>query len=165
MARRSRYGVPRTKRTKKIRPLVRIKERVAKKGGRCSACRGRYEAGDRVTVAIIKRRTYHTHTCVPANVAASFSMGGGAVAIANTPTAVVAALSANWTVGEAKLVALQALENAMVAVAKNETVTPEMEKAFERYNKLKAVFLRPGTEHEGKQGAKFSVLEVVKAFF
>ena len=69
--RRAAYGAAR--RTKKIRSPIRVKERVAKKGGKCAACRVRYEPGDPITVVNVKRRTYHRATCVPANVGAAIS--------------------------------------------------------------------------------------------
>lgn len=165
--RRSRYGGYRSTRTpkpKKIRPMIRVKDRVAKKGGRCAACKSRYEKGDNVTVVNIRRRTYHQGSCVPANAGVMPTAGGGP--IAPTPAAVVSALSHTWSEGESKLVAIQALENAMVVIAKNSnSITPEQEKAFEKFNKVKAMFLRPGSEQEGKQAAKLAVLEIVKTFF
>jgi hypothetical protein len=61
---------------------------------------------------------------------------------------------------------MMALENALVVTAKRAAViTPEMEKAFDRYNKLKAMFLRPGSDNEGQMAAKLAVVEVVKAVF
>ena len=154
----------RTPRAKKIRPMVRVKERVAKKGGRCSACKGRYESGDKVTVVNIRRRTYHTAGCVPANVEQSGVSSGPVVG--STPTAVVAALSTTWSPGEAKLVAMQALENALVTVAKKAAViTPEMEAAFDRYNKLKGVALRPGSENEGVMAMREAVIKLVRTIF
>jgi hypothetical protein len=90
--------------------------------------------------------------------------GGGPVG--STPADVVAAMRSNWTVGEAKLVAIQALENAMVVIAKHTAnLTPEMEKSFDRFRKVKTVFMRPGSEGEERQGAKLAVLEIVKSFF
>jgi len=153
-----------TTRTKKIRPTVRVKERIAKKGGRCAACRIRYEKGDEVTVVNIRRKTYHRHGCVPANVGQLPTATGPSV-IGDKPEDVVKALSSNWSIGEAKLVAMLALENAMVVVAKKSTITPEMEKAFDRYGKVKNMFLRPGSEQEEKQAARLSILEIVKTFF
>ncbi len=162
MRRRSVFRRPRAK---KIRSAVRIKERVAKKGGRCSACRGRYETGDEITVVNIRRRTFHRHGCVPANVGQMPTTGAGPV-VGNTPTAVVAALSTTWSVGEAKLVAMQALENALVVVAKKApSITPEMEAAFDRYNKLKGVALRPGSENEGVMAMREAVIKLVRTIF
>jgi hypothetical protein len=162
--RRSRYGGFRAPRTKKIRNPIRVKERVAKKGGRCAACRSRYEKGDEITVVNIRRRTYHRHGCVPMNVGVMPT--AGPMAVANTPEAVVKALASNWSVGEAKLVAIMALENAMVVVAKNTPVTtPEMEKSFDRFMKVKAMALRPGSDQEGKQATRLSLIEIIKTFF
>lgn len=162
MRRRSVFRRPRTK---KIRSAVRVKERVAKKGGRCSACRGRYETGDEITVVNIRRRTFHRLGCVPANVG-QMPTGSAGPVMSNTPTAVVAALSTNWSVGEAKLVAMQSLENALVVVAKKAfSITPEMEAAFERYNKLKGVALRPGSENEGVMAMREAVIKLVRTIF
>jgi hypothetical protein len=162
---RSRYGGYRKPRTKKIRPLVRVRERIAKKGGRCAGCRSRYEKGDEITVVIVKQRKYHRHTCVPANAGQMPTAGAPNGPIANTPDAVVKAFASNWTIGEAKLVAIQAFENAMVVVAKNSTITPEMEKAFDRFNKIKARVIRPGTDAEGQVAFRLAITEIAKNFF
>jgi len=143
-----------------------VKTKVTKKGGRCSACRGRYEVGDTVTIVKTKRRVYHSATCVPAN-AGQVPVAGGAAVIANTPDAVVKALSSRWTVGEAKMVAILALENSLVVVAQNRPggITPEMEKSFDRYNKLKGMAMRPGSDNEGNMAVRLAILEVVKTVF
>ncbi len=162
-----RHNSFRTPRRKKIRNPIRIKERVAKKGGRCSACRGRYEKGDEVTVVNIRRRTFHRHGCVPLNVGQMPTAGGG-VQVGSTPADVIAAMRSNWTVGEAKLVAIQAMENAMVVIAKNNAIVEkdvDPNKAFDKYKKYKTVFLRPGSDNEGRQGARLAIIEVVKTFF
>jgi hypothetical protein len=158
--RRNRYGGFSTPKKKVIRNPIRVKERVAKKGGRCAACRLRYEPGDPVTVVNVKRKTFHRNGCVPANV--DMPTAAGPV-IANTPTAVVQALSAQWSPGEAKLVGMMALENAMVVVAKAmPVITEEIEKAFDRYEKLKSSALRPGSENEGNMAMREALIKLVR---
>jgi len=150
-----------------------VKERIAKKGGKCSACKSRYEAGAEVTVVNIRRKTYHRHTCVPANVHQLPTAGGPAVG--NTPEDVVKALSVNWSIGESQLVAMLSLENALVATAKSKGITPEMEKAFETYNKLKAravqipagesAAIRESLEKEAATAKRMSIINLVKIVF
>lgn len=159
------YASYKKPRAKKIRPIVRVKEKVLAKPGKCSACRGRFAPGETVVIVSIKRKVYHKATCVPANAGALPTAAGGP--LVNTPTAVVGALSANWSVGEAKLVAIMAMENAMVAIAKSKgaAITDEMEKAFDRFMKLKAMALRPGSDNEGDQAVKQSLITILKTFF
>jgi hypothetical protein len=163
---RRRYGgyrAPRTPRPKKIRPMVRVKERIAKKGGRCAACKGRYEAGTPVTVVNIRRKVYHTAGCVPANAGQLPTSGG--IQVNPTPDAVVKALSTTWALGEGKLVGMLALENALVIASKSIDITPSIEKAFDRYNKLKAMAMRPGSENEGNMAARMAIIDLVKLVF
>jgi hypothetical protein len=162
--RRSSAYSTRKKRTKKIRPLVRMKEKLAKKGGRCSGCRARYEVGDPVTVVVTKRRTYHRATCVPQNALQTPNnpyLGPPAA----SPTEVVRMFSSKWSVGESKMVAMLGLENAMVVLGRALNFPKEFEDAFEKYNKFKEHVLRPGSEQEGKQAAKLAVIALVKTVF
>lgn len=171
--RRRRSYLGRQPRTKKIRSAVRVKERVAKKGGRCAGCKSRYEAGADVTVVNIRRKTYHRHTCVPANVHQLPTAGGPTMN--NTPEEVVKALSINWSVGEAQLVAMLSLENALVATAKTKGITSEMERAFEVYNKLKAravqipqgesAAIRQSLEQEAATAKRMAIINLVKTIF
>jgi hypothetical protein len=159
-----RYGFNRRPRAKKIRNPIRVKERIAKKGGRCAACKARYEKGDEITVVNIRRRTYHRHGCVPAN-AAQMPMTAGPV-VGTTPEAVVKAMSSNWSPGEAKLVALMALENAMVVVGKNAPAfTEAMDRSFKRFMGAKGHILNPGNDTETSSAMKLAVNEIVKTFF
>lgn len=159
---RTRRSSFKTPKPKKLKPMVRVRQRAAKTGGKCAACKGRYEKGDAITVVIVKQRKYHTATCVPANVG-TMPVAGNAVA--PTPDDVVKALASTWAEGEAKMVAMLALENALVVVAKSKGITPEMEKAFDRYNKLKAMAMRPGSKNEGEMAARQAILDVVKVVF
>lgn len=154
----SRYGY--RPRTKKIRNPITVKDRVAKKGGRCAACKLRYEIGDKVTVVRVKRRTYHQGVCVPANAAQMPSVPGSTIA-GLTADHIAKSLSVSWTVGEASMVALAALENALIVRIKrgDKKIDPEMEKAFDRYNKLKGMALRPGSDNEGRM----AVLQAMKS--
>jgi hypothetical protein len=60
---------------------------------------------------------------------------------------------------------MQSLENALVVVAAFTGITPEMEAAFERYNKLKGVALRPGSENEGVMAMREAVIKLVRTIF
>jgi len=124
----------------------------------------RFAAGAEITYVIVRKRKYHTLSCVPVNVGQMPAAAGGGPLIAS-PDAVVKALSTNWTIGESKMTAMLALENALVVVAKNKGITPEMEKAFDRYNKLKGMAMRPGSQNEGEIAARLAIIEVVKAVF
>ena len=158
--RRSRYGGglggTRRPRTRKVKSPIRVRPTTAKKGGRCTGCRGRYEVGDPVTVVKMKRRVFHTGTCVPANI--------DQLATLMTPAA-TAAPTMPKTAGEAAMLALVHLENAMVMRAKSVGITPEMEKSFEKYTKLKGMALRPGSDNEGRQAMKLATVELVKLVF
>src|SRR5678815_225807 len=163
MRRHSRYGGG-ARRTKKIRSPISIKNKTAKRGGRCSGCRSRFEVGDEVTYVKVKRRVYHAHTCVPANAGQMPTAGGP------TPTTaaeVAKSLSANWQVPEAQMVGLLALENALVVAIKRGQMrmNPEVEKSFDRYEKLKQVAMRPGSAQEGKQAMKMATIDLVKLVF
>lgn len=167
--RRSRYGGYgyRTPKAKKIRPAVRVRERVAKKGGRCAGCRGRFEKGDNITVVIVKQKKFHTSGCVPANVGQQNVVGTTAPTGPMSAAGVAQGLSVMWTYGEAKMVGLLALENALVAGIKSGavTVTDEIDKQFDRYNKVKAMAMRPGSAQEEKQAMVLAATALVKLVF
>ena len=155
--RRSRYsgmGSTRRQRTRKVKSPIRVRPTTAKKGGRCTGCRMRYEVGDPVTVVKMKRRVFHTTTCVPANI--------DQLATLMAPAATAAAPTMPKTAGEAALLALVHLENAMVLRAKTVGITPEMEKSFERYTKLKGMAMRPGSDNEGRMAMMRATMELVK---
>jgi hypothetical protein len=167
--RRSRYGGYgyRKPRTKKIRPAVRVRERIAKKGGRCAGCRARFEKGDPITVVIVKQKKFHTNGCVPANINQPGSVVGAAPAGPMSAANVATALSASWSFGEAKMVGLLALENALVAGIRSGVVnvTDEIDKQFDKYNKVKAVAMRPGSVQEEKQAMVLAATALVKMVF
>lgn len=167
---RSRYGGyrSRTPRAKKIRPAVRVRERIAKKGGRCAGCRARFEKGDPITVVIVKQKKFHTNGCVPANVGQQGVVGASAAPTGPLSAAGVAqSLSVMWSFGEAKMVGLLALENALVAGIKSGavTVTDEIDKQFDKYNKIKAMAMRPGSVQEEKQAMVLAANTLIKLVF
>jgi hypothetical protein len=161
--RRPSFGTKR--KTTKIRNPIRVKERTAKKGGKCAACRMRFEPGDPVTVVNVKRRTYHRNGCVPLNVGMP-AAGGGPMPVMDAAQ-VAKAFSINWSAGEAKMVGLLGLENAMAVMGKLGIIkdTPEVEKAFDRYNKCKASAMRPGSDQEGKQAMVLAATSLIKIVF
>jgi hypothetical protein len=57
--------------------------------------------------------------------------------------------------------ALAALEEVIVDAATKE-MTPEMAKGWERYQKVKAHFLAPGTPAEGRLAMKQALIDAVK---
>lgn len=157
----------RTARKKKIRSPIRVKERIASKGGRCAGCRARYEKGDEVTSVLIRRRVYHRKTCVPANVGVLPSSGvvGGPVMV--TATQVAQAFSINWSLGEAKMVGLLGLENALAVAMKTGAIkyTEEIDNAFNKYNKIKGSAMRPGSDQEGKTAMMQAATRLIQLVF
>jgi hypothetical protein len=66
---------------------------------------------------------------------------------------------------ESKLtLALRALEEAILEKA-GKALTPEMEKAWSKYQKLKEVVARPGSSNEGTVALKLALIEAVKLVF
>jgi len=61
--------------------------------------------------------------------------------------------------------ALAKLEEALVAKAKKTGITPEMNSAFERYQKIKARALQPGTISEGDVALRLGTVELIKLVF
>lgn len=66
---------------------------------------------------------------------------------------------------EAKVFALNALENALVANAKVVGVTPEVDKAFVRYNKIKSLALGAKTDGEMNAALRHAMIDLVKLVF
>jgi hypothetical protein len=159
------YGTKR--RTKKIRNPIRVKERIAKKGGRCAACRLRFEAGSEVTVVNIKRRTYHRHTCVPANVGMPQPSGGVGASAMTTAADVGTAMSIKWTQGEAEMVGLLAFENALAVKLKRQVggITDAQRTEYKKYNARKNMALRPGSENEGRQAMMAAIISLVRLVY
>ena len=61
------------------------------------------------------------------------------------------------------LVVMEQLLEALLSV-RGVKITPEMEKHFERYNKLKALMLHPGTPGEGRAAAKQALKALTTVF-
>jgi hypothetical protein len=164
--RRSRYGgYGRTPRAGKIRSPISVKAKIAKRGGKCNGCRGRFEIGDNVTYVKIKRRVYHTASCVPANAGSMPAAGAGPVI--TDAASVAKAFSTQWTVGEAQMIGLLALENALTVAIKRGVVKMDKatEDAFDKYEKFKSMALRPGSAQEGKQALVLAIRDLVKLVF
>lgn len=86
----------------------------------------------------------------------------GLISVRGEPTTVTVTMNAT----EAAFAAMLGLENALVArVREEKKVSPELDRAFVKYSKLKELALRPGTTHEGKSALKMAVLELVKMVF
>ncbi len=69
---------------------------------------------------------------------------------------------------DAKLAAFEALaklEDALVAKATEQGITPEMGTAFERFQKIKARALAPGTPGEGAVALRMATIELVKLVY
>lgn len=155
MRRSPRFGA--TQRKRKVRNPITVRQRVTKKGGRCAGCRQRYEIGDNVTVVKVKRRVFHTASCVPPNI----DQIGTIIGQQNTG----APVTMPKTHGEAAMDAMVRLENALVLRAKAVGITDEMEKIFDRYQKLKGMALRPGSDNEGRMAMVQSLIALVKLVF
>src|SRR5690606_8223500 len=121
----------------------------APRPGTCNGCGARFNKGDDITYVRTRPRRYHTATCVPQHV--------------GKPDAAAVPRPSNPI--EAAHAAMLALEDALVMKAKTGGITPEIERAFEKYQKLKAMALRPGTDQEGKTALRLSMVELIKMVF
>jgi hypothetical protein len=137
------------RKTRQFKSTITVKAKPARRPGTCNGCGSRFEKGADITYVRHRIRRYHTSTCVPANVG-------------QAPSA-VPVMPKNPL--EAAHAAMLAMENALVAKAKQFGITPEIEKAFDHYQKLKSVALRPGSDQEGKQALKLAIIAVVKMVF
>lgn len=99
----------------------------------------------------VRIKRYHTQSCVPPNVTNPLQSTGPAPR-PNTPT-------------ESTLDALLGMENALVVKARSSGITPEMDKAFQKYQKCKALGLHPQTNNEGRVAIRMAILELVKLVF
>jgi hypothetical protein len=67
---------------------------------------------------------------------------------------------------EARLAAMLAAENALVVMARSGNITPEMDRCFDRYNKLKGhVMNESGNVNENNQAFKLAMVELIKTVF
>lgn len=138
------------RRPRKMRPSITVKQKAAPRDGKCTGCSGVIHKGEQALYIRTRVKRYHL-SCQPANPYATAATMG-APALPSDPM-------------EAMLRALEALENALVVKAKKTGITPELEKHFDKYQKLKAVALRPGTPGEERVAFRMAVLEAVKAVF
>lgn len=137
------------------KPLVSVKERSARKRGRCAGCRTHYEAGDIIVQARIRTRKFHP-CCVPVDITTNFA---GTTQVAAPPPPKI------LTAEEAALAALVSIETALVARAQQLGITDEMEKQFDRYQKLKAHVLKPGSPAEEKAFLRRTLLDAINLVF
>lgn len=86
---------------------------------------------------------------------------GGFIAVKGDPTTVSPTMNAE----EAAFAALLGLENALVARVRESGTTPEMDRSYVKYTKIKELALRPGTTAEGKSALRMAVIELVKLVF
>jgi hypothetical protein len=111
----------------------------ADRDGTCSLCHQPYSRGDR----IVWREAAHEQ-CHPG-------------AFATLPPA--------QTIEQVRLAALAALEDALITIAATNGVNVALEKQFDKYQKLKAVALRPGTSGEELAFLRAALIEAVKLVF
>jgi len=137
-------------RTKKVRPTITAIAKPAKRPGTCNGCGARFSKGDDITYVRVRIKRFHTVSCVPANV--------------TNPVQNVSAVKPN-TPMESLLDAMLSMENALVVKAKSTGITPEMDKAFQKYQKCKSLGLHPQTEHEGRVALRMAILELAKLVF
>lgn len=138
-------------RTKKVRPSITAVAKPARRPGTCNGCGAKFNKGEDITYVRVRIKRYHTGSCVPANVTNPVQSTGPAPR-PSTPT-------------EATLDALLALENALVTRARKSGITPEMEKAFQKYQKCKALGLHPQTDGEGRAAIRMAVKALVELVF
>lgn len=86
----------------------------------------------------------------------------GYITVVGDPTTVLTTMTAE----EASFAAMLGLENALVArVREDGGATPEQERGFVRYSKIKELALRPGTGPEGRTALRMAILELVKIIY
>ncbi len=139
------------RRPRKARPSTTLKQKQAKRDSYCDACRGRICKGDHASYVRTRIRRYHDG-CLPANWAATNSAAPVVPPLPTSPA-------------DAKLKAMEALENALVIVAKTSGITPEMETTFSKYQKYKAHALRGSNDTEAAQGFRLAINALVKLVF
>lgn len=140
-----------TRRTRKVRPSITAQAKPARRPGTCNGCGGKFNKGEDITYVRVRIKRYHTQSCVPPNVTNPLQSTGPAPR-PNTPM-------------ESTLDALLGMENALVVKARSSGITPEMDKAFQKYQKCKALGLHPQTDNEGRVAIRMAILELVKLVF
>jgi hypothetical protein len=116
-----------------------MKRAKATKPGTCVVCKTAFNRGDR----IVYREAIHDQC-----------HRGGFAAIPQAPT-----------IEFTRLNALSALEEAIQVAATVNGVTDDMEKLWERYEKLKAVALRPGSPNEERMSFRLALIDAIKLAF
>lgn len=142
----------RLRRPRRVKNPISVKVKPAKRNGICTGCGSYFYKGDEVTYVRTKIRRYHGR-CVPPNADQPPTTYGA-------PAATAPVLPK--TPQEAINAAMLALENAMVVKAKTNGITDEMEKQFTRYQKLKAMAMRPGSTQEGQTALRLAVIDLIK---
>jgi hypothetical protein len=140
-------------RQRKVRPAITVKVKPAPRKAKCTACRMEIKKGEEATYVRVRVRRFHK-ACTPANI--------GAPPQATAPGAPAAMPRGEK---EAQQFAMLALENAMGEKAKARNFPDDLDKAFQKYNKIKELALRPGTEGEGATAMRLALVEVIKAVF
>jgi hypothetical protein len=132
---------------------VRVKTKPAKRRAKCTACQGHIYPGDTATYVTRRTKRYHEH-CTPANIGSDpTGARPGPPPLPKTPA-------------EAIQVALVAFDNAIVLRAQKQGITPEMEKAFQRYTKLKALaFDRGAADNEAAVALRMALTDAIKLVF
>ena len=148
----------RRRRVRTPKPSIKVKVKPARRPGKCTACNSRFYKGDEITYVTHRVRRFHSY-CVPANIHVEATTPGAA-----PPRPAPPPLPS--TPAEAAAAAMVALENALVVRAKKDGITPEMDKAFQRYQKLKALALNAGAfDNEAKSALRLSFTEIIKLVF
>lgn len=142
------------RRTRKVRPAIVVKEKPASRDARCTACRMKIVKGEPATYVRVRTRRFHKG-CTPANIGAPPTASGAPAGPPLMPT----------DPAEAAGFALLALENALGRKAQRVGITDAMDKAFQKYNKIKELALRPGTNEEGQTALRMALIEIIKATF
>jgi hypothetical protein len=75
------------------------------------------------------------------------------------------AIPASPSLENKRLETLVLLEETIVLAAKRNGVTDDMQKQFDKYEKLKAMALKPGSTGEERTAFRMAVLEAVKMAF
>lgn len=115
------------------------KKAKATKPGTCDTCKGGYVRGDRIVWKTAVHDSCHR---------------GNFAAIPQAPTLEFTRLNA-----------LAALEESIQVAAQVHGVTDEMERTWTRYEKLKAMGLRPGSTQEERQAFRMALIDAVKLAF
>lgn len=129
---------------------------TSKYDGRCKSCGGRYAVGDQIAWDPQTRKAYHPG-CAPLGVADPPRRARGQPAVPGT-------VGTRDRAQNAALTVLAALEEAILLRA-DQLVSADLERAWDRYQKVKALALQPGTEGEGQAALRTALIEAIKIAF